>query len=119
VEAWNVFDSGFRDEDPLALDLRLQDGGRIVMETGLRCTLAFEMATGLGCVRFRASKRRPECVSFRVPRCLFASCPNMNAAEPRAPEAVAALVIGCTPEAVQVNFSENIPKRVQKLFFDT
>jgi hypothetical protein len=42
---WSVLDSGFPDEDPLVLGRRLQDGGRIVMETVLRYILAFEMAT--------------------------------------------------------------------------
>jgi hypothetical protein len=56
------------DEDQLALDVRLQDGGRIVMEIGLRYTFAFEMATGLGCVRFGVTLWRLDCVSFRVSR---------------------------------------------------
>jgi hypothetical protein len=63
-ENWSVLDPGLQDEDPLALYLRLQDGYGIVMETGLRHTLAFKMATRPGRVRFAVSRRRLDCVRF-------------------------------------------------------
>jgi hypothetical protein len=59
-----VLDSGHRNVDLLALDLRLPD----VMETRLRSTLAFKMATGPGCVRFRSSRWRLDCVNFLLAR---------------------------------------------------
>jgi hypothetical protein len=63
-----VLDSGLRDEDPLTLDLRVQDGGQIVMETRLRYTLTFEMTTGPGCVRIEISRWLLGCVRFWLSR---------------------------------------------------